>query len=158
MCVCVCVHMHLIIKRILCALVCEGVCVHVLMCGGQRSVSGISLYGSPLYFLWDSLSLNLELINWLDWMSVKYRIFLSLPCITGSIGVCHQIQAFMWVLGSELSKHFTDRCTSVASGYFLLPFPHLSGKITHKQKHKENYPTAAFDFSIWTAIVELWRP
>lgn len=41
----------------------ESILCHVCSCQGQRSTSGVSLHGSPLYFRIQGLSLHLELTS-----------------------------------------------------------------------------------------------
>lgn len=97
---------------------CISVCTHAhrgnmcaYMCKGQRLTSTTFFYCSLLYFLRQDFSLNPELTNWLDRLTIKFQHPLT---VSGPPALdCATHLAFTWCWESGLrssflhSKHLT---------------------------------------------------
>lgn len=143
---CVCVPMLLSIKYRLCALVCEGVYACTYVWRPEVSIRCLPLWVPTLFFIfWHSFSLA-------GWPSSTQD--LPAPAFHHWNYRNMSPNSTFYVSARGLSSANTLLIDSVT-------FSHLSpsgGKITHKQKHKENGPTTALKFSVSTAVAELWRP
>lgn len=59
-------------------IVCVCACVHTHTCVGQRLMPHVFIHCIPPYFLRQSVSVNLELIDWINWVVSKFlRLSLS---------------------------------------------------------------------------------
>jgi len=107
-CMCVCVVYGWDVC--ICAYVSTHMCLH-------RWVLAVFLIGSPHYFLRQNLSLNLAILDLVDWLATKVVSFRSLSFSvlpTLGYGYIAEPTFSTWVLGSELkplcvsSRHLTE--------------------------------------------------